>query len=96
MGGQTFWQEARGKTAREAFNAAREQALHEHGHGGYTGSIAEKHDFVMIVRTPGCTPMQQANYLIDSCDARIDDKFGPAGCIQIEPERWLFFGWASS
>ena len=37
-------------------------------------------------------------------DERIDDKWGPAGCIDMDPKltgkrkpkRFLFFGWASS
>jgi len=33
---------AKGKTAQEAFDAAVAQARHEYGHGGYTGTIAEK------------------------------------------------------
>lgn len=42
MGGTEFWVEGRGATAAEAFNAARAEAQYEHGHGGYTGTIAEK------------------------------------------------------
>ena len=42
MGADTFTTSAKGRTAEEAFRAAREDACHWHGHGGYTGTIAEK------------------------------------------------------
>lgn len=48
MGAETFRVRANGKTAKEAFTAAVEQAHYEYGHRGYTGSIAEKHDFVVL------------------------------------------------
>ncbi len=36
-----------GRNAQEAFRYASEQAGYEHGHG-YSGSLAEKHDFVIF------------------------------------------------
>ena len=48
MGAETFEIFGYGKTAREAFSAAREDAQYEHGHGGYTGTIAEKDSYVRI------------------------------------------------
>ena len=151
MGATTFIIESSGKTAREAFNSAVEDAQWESGHGGYTGTIAEKagRGFTMITPNPvklqehfknelknakeelkkrkangGCwiehlerrvklltsqarrkrfEPMEIANALIDMGDRRIDDKWGPAGCIDLtpkltgkrKPKRFLFFGWAS-
>lgn len=50
-GAQDFWTVGVGKTADEAFHAAVEKAGYEHGHGGYTGSIAEKDRFVLIKDT---------------------------------------------
>lgn len=29
-------------------------------------------------------------------DPRVDDKWGPAGCIKVSKDRYCFFGWASS
>lgn len=104
MGAYTFQVHANGRTAHEAFDAARDQALYERGHGGYTGTIAEKDSFVMI-SLPACVdPEVHAQHLIDTSDPRIDDKWGPAGCIDCglvddrDPHlrRFLFFGWASS
>lgn len=86
-----------------AFADARARALQEHGHGGYTGSIAEKHAFVMITEEP--MPPRAAIALADDLaeggDERVADKRGPAGCIPvssdptIEPRSFVFFGWAS-
>lgn len=155
MGANTFIHIAEGRTADEAFDRARDDARYEHGHGGYSGSIAEKDRFVMIdddgraikalatraikrerraikaYREMGhrarydvahhramlkqyqavkraarvrMTPVQIADALIDLDDPRVDDKWGPAGCINMTPrrkaagsvKRFLFFGWASS
>lgn len=56
MGACDFRVVAKGKTSREAFNAAVNEAAHENGHGGYTGTIAEKHSFVVIVASPKVLP----------------------------------------
>jgi hypothetical protein len=47
MGACDFTTVAWGRTPKEAFSAAVEDAQWEHGHGGYSGTIAEKHDFVL-------------------------------------------------
>jgi hypothetical protein len=113
MGAEVFFTRARGNTAKEAFQAATEEARYEHGHGGYSGTIAEKHSFKVIPFSgaDGISSGEYADLLIERCDSRVDDKWGPAGCIQVpdsEPEdkydyyvgeganRYLFFGWASS
>ena len=46
MGACSFSTVAVGKTADDAMRAAREAAYWEHGHGGYTGTIAEKDGYV--------------------------------------------------
>ena len=150
MGADTFVVVAYGRTADEAFGEAVRSAQYESGHGGYTGTIAEKHDFVVI---PGngreaielakrrieqskrrlkearakkdrwevedaraelvrlrefkktlrirMKAGDLAHALIELQDPRIDDKWGPAGCVDLTPrlkrkKRFLFFGWASS
>lgn len=99
MGASTFENIAKGKTAAEAFDACVEEARYDYGHAGYTGTIAEKGSFVMI-REPKCNTVDEAialaNKLIDEGDPRIDDKWGPAGCIPLPDNQFLFFGWASS
>jgi len=95
MGGSTFMLEASGKNAQEAFNAAVTQARYESGHGGYSGTIAEKSSYVFIPLPKGEKAQVYADELIDVGDPRIDDKWGPAGCISLGEGRYLFFGWAS-
>lgn len=145
MGANTFSTLSSGKTAQEAFREAVQRALYDYGHRGYTGTIAEKQEFVVIRDTAGdlserlckkgATPYYEetveharergrktaaelmeraksddkarvasaiADALIDIGDPRIDDKWGPAGCIEVDgpnadgQRRYLFFGWASS
>jgi len=98
MGATTFETIVTGRTAREAFAAARAEARHLQGAGGYTGTLAEKRDFVMVTQARMNLRDAQslAGRLIDQEDERIDDKWGPAGCIRLEDERFLFFGWAST
>jgi hypothetical protein len=100
MGATTFGTKSSGKTAKEAFAEAVQEARYMHGHGGYSGTIAEKRSFTMI--TPpsnvGKTEKDLIKYaweLIDKGDPRVDDKWGPAGCIALPDGKWFFFGWAS-
>ncbi len=46
MGAAQFSSFALGKNAKVAFARARREAAYWHGHGGYTGTIAEKPGFV--------------------------------------------------
>jgi len=105
MGGEYFEHIAMGKTADEAFDAAVESAQHDYGHAGYTGTIAEKDEFVMVRDASAATQDDAkafADKLMDDRDPRVDDKWGPAGCIKIgEPDEsgqqaFLFFGVANS
>lgn len=104
MGATTFTTSGKGKSADEVFAALRAKLQYERGHEGYTGTIAEKRSFVPIakVKTWG-EARSMADNLIEARDARIDDKWGPAGCIEVEEKpngtvgerSFLFFGWAS-
>lgn len=96
MGAQTFFQKATGKNAAEAFHAAVSQAQYDHGHAGYSGTLAEKSNFVAIAVEPGMDPRKFAQQLIEEGDPRIVDKWGPAGCVYLGEQQYLFFGWASS
>ena len=99
MGGDVFYTESEGTNIDEAFRKAVEQAEWEHGHAGYTGTIAEKTGFTLIPDSEWkgkYDPKWYARKLVDDGDSRVDDKWGPAGAIQLEEGRWLFFGWASS
>lgn len=105
MGADTFSCTALGKNSNEAFRNAVAQAQHDYGHRGYTGTIAEKSEFVEISyrQSRDGDPQKFAYRLIDEGDERIDDKWGPAGCLDLGEvkdgkgtRRYLFFGWASS
>ena len=72
------------KNAQEAFIEAVKDAQYMHGHGGYTGTIAEKHSFIMIDLPKRKNPYD----FIDQClNGEIENvelgKWGPAGCIEI-------------
>lgn len=95
MGASDFCTRSKGKTAREAFDRAVDQAHYENGRGGYTGTIAEKRSFVMITVPDGQDPFAYASKLMDDDDRRIVDKWGPAGCIDLGNGEFYFFGWAS-
>jgi hypothetical protein len=62
-GGQDFASIGKGKSVQEAFDKACEQARYEHGHGGYTGSVAEKHSFVLITPPKGVEPERYAGWV---------------------------------
>lgn len=85
MGAEQFEEYGIGKTPKEAFQYAHGQACHEYGHGGYTGSLAEKGSFVEIPvpKEWADRPYDYAQHLMDIDDKRIRDKWGPAGCILI-------------
>jgi hypothetical protein len=98
MGAETFDCTFAGVDAKEAYQEAVKDAQYWHGHAGYTGTIAEKSGYVMITNTKMSADDAEelGAQLIESCDDRIDDKWGPAGCIPLEDGRYYFFGWASS
>lgn len=48
MGAENFVVRAYAPTAEEAFRQLVDQARYDYGHSGYTGTIAEKHDFVYL------------------------------------------------
>lgn len=107
MGADIFMVSVAAKNATKAFRKAVEEAQYDYGHAGYTGTIAEKDSFVMIpFDGEGFeTAEKYAESLIDEGDKRINDKWGPVGCIMVKDNRfqvkkgqnlYLFFGWASS
>ena len=88
-------------TAEEAFQKACSDAAYEHGHGGYSGTIAEKHSWVGIDKVKTLREAKlMADTMIEEDDPRVSDKWGPAGMIEVtgegDDDGFLFFGWASS
>jgi hypothetical protein len=106
MGAEQFTTLAEGADPAAAFAEAVRRAEFEHGHGGYTGTIAEKGSFTVIDAAPRTREdaLDLARRLLAGADPRVDDKWGPAGAVPLAadsstaagPEGWLFFGWASS
>lgn len=106
MGAEQFATYWKGENATEAFQAAREDAQWEHGHGGYTGTIAEKSGFKIIAEARPSLSKTDARRMVrmlqDMNDPRQDDKWGDAAAIPVAEETggpvigWVFFGWASS
>ena len=105
MGAEVFYTYAEGDTPTKAFQAAQNEATYESGHGGYTGTIAEKNGYITIQIPEDFRPDMKkdstrvsayADELINNDDERISDKWGPAGCIAVGSNSYLFFGWASS
>jgi len=102
MGATDFMVTSTGKNAKEAFRNAVHRAEYDYGHRGYTGTIAEKDSYTMIPLPKDKDAEEYAEELIDECDSRINDKWGPAGCIDLgqakfpkEHNEYLFFGIAS-
>jgi hypothetical protein len=57
----------------EAFDIAKDQAYYDHGHSGYTGTIAEKDGFVVIDLPEGMT-VETALKLMDEYQSRDYEK----------------------
>lgn len=85
VGADQFAVYAEGGDVDAAFDTVRDDARHERGAGGYTGSIAEKDGYIIIINTvmDEHAAQQLAEDLIENSDPRIDDKWGPAGAIPV-------------
>jgi len=89
MGAEQFCIKKKGiyKNAKEAFLEAVEDAQYDHGHGGYTGTIAEKDSFKMI-EIPGRKDVNVfLNECLDNEEGFWNDKWGPAACIELKGTR---------
>jgi len=95
MGADTFICLAKGEDATEAFRNAIQEAYWDCGHGGYTGTIAEKASFIMLACPEGVDPLRYAEDSFNDSESPVDSKWGPAGCIALPKNEFLFFGWAS-
>lgn len=95
MGTIDFATISNARGAKSAFNKAVKEARKIYGTGGYSGTIAEKDSFVMIPVPVGEDPKKYANKLLDNDDSRIENKWGPAGCVKVNDGEFLFFGFAS-
>jgi hypothetical protein len=98
-------------TDEDAFRQARDSARFEHGHGGYSGTIAEKSSFVRYAKARSKRNAERmASALIhtnpngvlvyrEEASQACDDKWGPACAIRYpvdaQHDGVLFFGYAS-
>jgi hypothetical protein len=104
MGADTFIDIESGASMGEAFYSAVEQAQWDFGHAGYTGTIAEKGTYIDLTpKVADLSPDERLRAVHeDNWDGllglweTVNDKWGPAGGIELEPGRYVFFGWASS
>ena len=65
MGADQYMNAGKGKTADIAFKRVTENARHNHGHGGYSGTIAEKYSMVEFPRPKG----MRAKTVVDAVQA---------------------------
>ncbi len=79
-GGSDFSVFVPGTDAKAAFREAVEDAQHESGHGGYSGTIAEKSSFTIRRHEP--MTREEAHAFSDQ-DIEKNDKWGPAFAIPI-------------
>jgi len=98
-------------TTDDAFREAVRAAKYDHGHEGYSGTLAEKGSYVLLHTAKSqanaqrlMSAYQDRHYGFSALRQeeldRIDDKWGPAGIIRFPVDATqdglLIFGWASS
>lgn len=87
MGATTFFVKRKGQyqNARQAFIDAVQEAQYEYGHGGYTGTIAEKKSFSIIEVPNRKDPYVFAKECLENSEGKFwDAKWGPAACVEVK------------
>jgi hypothetical protein len=83
MGADLFYSTSSGPDAKTAFRDAVNEAAYECGHSGYTGTIAEKDEFVIVGTASTYDEAKaKAAAMLKADDPRVNNKWCPAGCIQ--------------
>jgi len=77
MGASEYMNVGRGKTAQIAFDKVAENARHNHGHGGYSGTIAEKYSMVEFPRPKGMRAKTMVQAVRDMSRIGFDDDGDP-------------------
>jgi len=99
MGAEYFGILIEKKDATKAFSEASEQARYDHGHSGYTGTIAEKIGFETVSKAPiEDSKVEEWAYAYD--EKHRNEKWGRAYHVPVkdatgETIGHYFFGWAS-
>lgn len=90
-----FIQLVTGDCHASAFDAGTHAARLQFGNNGFTGTLADKGDFVIIRCPKHYEPKAYAEYLLDSQDQRIAEMWSPAGLILQGPGAWWCFGFSA-
>ena len=102
MGAERFDNYQNGTDAKTAFDTAHEQACWDYGHRGYTGSLAEKHEFEIRNGELALTLKEAEAFADKDLNENDHDKWGPAWAIKVRADDsnqlvgFLFYGYASS
>jgi hypothetical protein len=102
MGAERFDVFQEGTNAKEAHQAAFEQAGWDYGHRGYTGSLAEKPKFEIRNGGKALTKAEAEAFAERDLDENDHDKWGPAWAVPVRAEDsekvigFLFYGYASA
>jgi hypothetical protein len=87
MGSADFTHYQAGTSAIEALREAADQARYERGHDGYTGSIGEKGECVVLpggVRTAAEARELAQQHIDQGMTSQYCDKWGPCGAIPVK------------
>lgn len=89
------------KDMQAAFDEAVADARYEYGHGGYTGTLADKDSVILVGEVETWEEAEELSAVLLGMrdaeeDERISDKWGPAGAIKVKGKGWSFIGIASS
>jgi hypothetical protein len=102
MGASEFFTTSSGENVLVAFRSAVEEAEYEYGHGGYTGTIAEKSEYKSAsseVFESREAATEFATQKMDDPEHWCNDKWGPAAYVSFKSKdskvKFLFFGRAS-
>jgi hypothetical protein len=79
-GGSSFEEYVQNPDVKAAWRQAIDDAIHEHGHGSYSGTIKEKNEYEIRRRDP---MTKEEAYEFMSKDMENNDKWGPAFAIPI-------------
>ena len=92
---QPFIQLVTGESPSRAFDTGTHAARLAFGTNGFTGTLADKGDFLLIRCPKHYEPRDYAERLIASADERISEMWSPAGLIQQGPGAWWAFGFSA-
>ena len=101
MGAHNFAASAYAKTAEDAYNNLVEEAIYDHGHDAYNGTISTTFGFVIIPFKDGESSVEWMDRMMEHPDV---EKWENCACVEathVEKNSngyplWHFSGWAAS